>query len=115
WTWSWVGTLALATFGPAKLWESTALTWLAILLNLAMGAMMILANIRYLKSLDELMQRIQLQALGLGLGVGVVGGMSYSLLDLSNLIESDAEIAIVAVLMGLTYLGATIVMHWRYR
>jgi hypothetical protein len=60
-------------------------------------------------------QKIQLEAMGLSIGIGVVVGLAYSNLDLANVIESDAEIGLMVLLMGLTYSAATIAGLWRYR
>ena len=104
WTAAWVVTMAIATFGPVFIWSSNKpITILAILINLAIGFGMILANIRHLKGLDEMHQKIQLEAMGLALGVSIVVGLSYSLLDTTDLIPFDAEIAFLVILMSLTY------------
>ncbi len=116
WTFAWTASMALATFGPKYIWaENTAFTVIAILLNAGLGAGMILANIRHLKGLDELHQRIQLEAMAVALGVGVVGGLSYSLLDTTNVMQGDAEISVLVILIGLTYLAGSIVGQFRYR
>lgn len=116
WTTGWLITMAMATFGPGYLWDSQQwLTISAILVNLALGLGMIVANIRHLKVLDEMMQKIQLQAMGLALGVGVVGGLSYSLLDTTNMISSDAEIANLVILIAITYIISIMINHRRYR
>ena len=64
---------------------------------------MILANRRHLNGLDEMQQKIQLNAMGLSLGVGLVTGLAYSNLDVTNVIPFDAEISHLVILMGLTY------------
>lgn len=116
WTAGWVITMALATFGPTYLWNAQQwLTILAILLNLGIGLGMIVANIRHLKMQDEMMQKIQLQAMALALGVGVVGGLSYSMLDITNIISSDAEISYLVILISITYLVSLIVNRRRYQ
>ena len=59
WTAAWLITLAIATFGPRYIWDSsTVFTVLAILLNLGVGFGMILANKRHLNGLDELQQKL---------------------------------------------------------
>ena len=104
WTGAWLITMALATFGPIFIWESNKLiSFTAILINLAVGVGMILANIRHLKGLDEMHQKVQLQAMGLSLGVAIVAGLGYSMLDVSNVISSDAEISHLIFLIGITY------------
>lgn len=116
WTGAWLLTTALAVFGQRYFWESAeGLTFLAILINLGAGVGMMVANIKHLKALDELMQKIQLEAMAFALGVGVVGGLSYSLMDTTNVIGSDAEISYLVILIALTYLAATFIGTKRYR
>lgn len=116
WTAGWVITMALATFGPTYLWGPQQwITILAILLNLGLGLGMIVANIRHLQMQDEMMQKIQLQAMALALGVGVVGGLSYSILDITDVITSDAEISYLVILISITYLISLFVNRRRYQ
>ena len=64
WTFAWVLTTALASFGPKLMWDSNSLySLLAIALNVIVGIFMVLANIKQMKSLDELQQKIQLDAM----------------------------------------------------
>lgn len=116
WTLAWVVTLAIATFGHTLFWPSeVSLAMVAFIVNLIAGVGMIMANVKYLKGLDEMQQKIQLNAMGIALGVGVVGGLSYSLLDLTNLIPGDAEIGILVIIISLTYLSAIIIGNRRYQ
>lgn len=116
WTFAWLVSMAVATFGPKLLWGSDELiTVLAIGMNLLIGFGMIYANKNHLKSLDELQQKIHLEAMGLTLGVGLVVGLAYSNLDIANIIASDAEISHLVILMGLTYLGSVIFGTRKYR
>jgi hypothetical protein len=116
WTAAWLLTLAFATFGPIFIWEnSPGLSFSAIIFNLVIGGGMIVANKHHLKGLDELHQKIQLEAMALALGVSMVGGLSYSMLDIANIITGDAEISFLVMLMGLTYMGGVIAGHRRYR
>ena len=115
WTGLWVISQAVAAFGPLFLWdEQSIFTVIAIIATLLFGLGMIRANIKHLRSLDELQQKIHLEAMGLTLGLVLVFGLSYSLLDTTNLIPFDAEISVVVVFMGLTYLAAIMVNNWRY-
>jgi hypothetical protein len=103
WTWTWVGTMALATFGPKFIWDGqTALTSLAIFINLLNGVLMISANRKLFNFYDELERKIHLESLALTLGLTVVVGLSYSLLDQTNLISFDAEIGVLVLFVGLT-------------
>ena len=116
WTLAWVLTMALATFGPKFLWNSNELlTTIGILLNLVIGFGMIMANKRHLQSLDEMQQKVQLEAMALALGVAIVVGLAYSNLDVANIIGQDAEISHLVLLIGFTYLAAIFLGLRRYR
>lgn len=116
WTAGWVITMAAAVFGPVYLWESTMwLTILVVIINLGFGIGMILANIRHLNTLDELMRKIHLQAMALALGVGVVGGLTYSVMDITNVISSDAEIGFLVMMISVTYLLSLFINMRRYK
>ena len=63
WTGAWVVTMAVAAFGPKLIWDfDTVLTILAVLVNLGVGFGMIVANKRHLQGLDEMHQKIFLDA-----------------------------------------------------
>lgn len=116
WTFGWVVTMAIVNFGPKFVWQSNeTLTIFAILVNFAIGVGMILANRRHLQGLDEMHQKIQLEAMALSLGVGLIAGLSYSNLDVTNIIGSDAEISHLVILMALTYLAGVIAGTRKYR
>ncbi|MCH9695925.1 MAG: hypothetical protein K0U72_15535 [Gammaproteobacteria bacterium] len=116
WTATWVASTALATFGPQFIWDSSkTLTTLALLVNVIVGVCMILANKQHLHGLDELQQRIQLEAMAIALGLGLVFGLAYSMADTTNLIPAAAEISYLVMFIGLTYLISVIVGQRKYR
>ncbi len=116
WTWSWVATMALATFGPKFIWEEQiALTAFAIILNLAIGVLMILANRKVFNHYDELERKVHLESLALTMGLTVVVGLTYSLLDQTNLISFDAEIGNLVLFVGVTYLITLLINRKRYQ
>lgn len=116
WTAAWVITMALATFGPIFIWTTlNFLTFLAILINGMVGIGMILTFRRYLNNVDELQKKIQLESLSISLGVGIVGGLSYSQLDIANLISQDAEIGFLVIGMSITYILGIVVGQLRYQ
>ena len=116
WTLAWLLTMALVVFGGKFLWSFDPLiSAFLILINTAIGAGMILANKRYLDGLDELQRKMSLDAMAIALGVGVVGGLSFSLLDITNLIAFDAEISVVVFLIGITYLIGLVITNVQYR
>ena len=116
WTFGWVATQALVVFGSKFIWDYHAITSiLFILLNTVLGAGMIWMNIRYIHDLDEMQKKIATDSMALALGVGVVGGLSYSMLDITNVISFDAEISHVVVIMAITYLLSIFTLNSRYQ
>ncbi len=116
WTGSWVTTMAIASFGQIYLWKkNTALTILFIAINTMVGIGMILMNRKYINDLDEMQRKVSLDAMAIALGVGVVGGLSYSMLDQANVIAFDAEIAHLVMLIGITYMIAIFIGNNRYK
>lgn len=116
WTGAWVFTLAIVAFGAKYLWGyNTSLSILGILINTMAGVGMILANRKYANGLDEMQRKVAMDAKAIALGVGVVGGMSYSMLDATNVISFDAEIGHLVGLMGITYFIAFIIGSIRYK
>ncbi|WP_394130219.1 hypothetical protein [Shewanella maritima] len=115
WTFAWVVSLAVAVFGPEFIWQDPSMTLSAILINFAVGLVMIIANKKHLTGLDELQQRIQLNAMGLSLGIGLVAGISYSTLDTTGIINSHAEISHLVILMSLTYMSGILLGNRKYQ
>ena len=115
WTILWLVSLALATFGPKFIWEENT-TWsiITITINTAIGVGLICAHIKHLTALDELQKKIQLEAMAIALGVGIVGGLSYSVMDIANVISGDAEIAFLVMLISISYMIALTVGKKRY-
>jgi hypothetical protein len=116
WTFGWALTLTIPAFGPKFLWDyNPGISILAILINTIIGVGMILMNRRYANGLDEMQRKIFMDAKAMALGVGVVGGLSYSMLDSANVISFDAEIGHLILLMGITYSISFIVASIRYK
>lgn len=98
WTWSWVATMAIATFGPEFIWDNHPfMTQFAIIVNFTNGILMILANRDLFNHFDELEKKIHLESLAITLCLAVVVGLSYSLLDTTNLIKQDAQISMLVM------------------
>lgn len=115
WTAAWVLTIALVTFGY-KFWDqSPVISVITISVNLLIGIGMIIANMKYLNGLDELQRKISLEAMGITLGVTLVAGLAYSMLDTTNVISNDAEISYLVMVMGLTYITATVINNIKYK
>jgi len=75
---------------------------------------MVLANVKMFRQYDELEQKIHAEAMGLTLGATVVVGLTYSLLDQTNLIQSDAEISVLIFFVGITYLVTLLINRKKY-
>src|SRR5690606_9553266 len=115
WTAAWVATLAVATFGPTFIWQSRAASSITHPINLAVGVGMILTHKRHLKCLDEMHQKIQLEAMGFSMGVGLIAGLAWSTADMANVIPFDAEIGALVILMALAYMAGIFAGYRRYR
>ena len=116
WTGAWVLTVVVAAIGSKFMWHfNTSFTVTAILLNLAIGIGMMVADNRYLKGLDEMQQKIVLESTALTLGVGFVGGISYILLEKIKLITFQPEISHLIIIMALTFKIGKYVIQRRYR
>ena len=116
WSVAWVATTALAGLGPGLIWDYATLpTILAILVNLGIGFRLILQIKRYVQALDELGQKIFLNAASITLGVGIVCGPSYTLLASQKLISFQPEIGHLIMLMALTFVAANYAGTRKYR
>ena len=116
WTMGWMVSMALMTFGPIYLWsDGKILTLLAFVLNLALGIGMIISNRNFINAADELEKKMTFDAMAIALGVGVVGGLSYSALEKSSLININADISFLVMLIAITYLIAIVAGKLRYK
>jgi hypothetical protein len=116
WTFGWVFTMAIAAFGPKFIWNfNSIISGLFILINTIVGIGMILMNIKYINGLDEMQRKVNVDAMAIALGVGVVGGLSYSMLDIANVIAFDAEIGFLVFLISLTYIIGVVIGSIRYK
>lgn|SRR5690625_3550206 len=116
WTILWVLTVAIPALGPALFWgENHLISTLAILLNIGVGIGVIMAMINHLKKQDEMMQKVQLEAMGISLGVAIVGGITFSMLDTTNVITFDAEISYLVMIIAITYLVSVFINLRRYK
>ncbi|MFT6528913.1 MAG: hypothetical protein ACJAZB_000545 [Psychrosphaera sp.] len=116
WTLAWVISMALANFGPKFLWNQLeSLTIAAITLNFLLGVGMIYANKIYIQNMDEMQKEIHLNSMAWTLGVGLIVGLSYSNLDVTNVIPGPAQISHLILVMGVTNLIAIFVGSRRYK
>ena len=116
WTAAWLITMAIVAFGHKFLWDhNNTLSFVFIIVNVLAGIGMIIANIRYIKGLDEMQRKIHLEAMGVSLGVTIVAGLAYSMLDITNVISYDAEISHLVVITALSYMAGILINNLRYK
>ncbi|SDJ71365.1 hypothetical protein [Microbulbifer yueqingensis] len=114
WTGGWLATTALMTFGARHLWAgSEAFSLLSILLNLAVGAGMILAVVRHLRAQDEMERKLFLDAAAVTLGAGLVAGTAWQFYGKLAFVSLEPQISHLIMLMGLTFLLSLVVGHRR--
>lgn len=115
WVFIWTATMVLADKAMAHEWYTAQwITVLAIAVNATLGVGMIVYFISYLRGMDELQRKIQLEALAFAMGCGLVGSFTYSLLVTAGFI-AEAEVSDIILLMTLTYVAAIIAGKVRYR
>ena len=116
WHGAWVAATLLMAFGPIFLWnKALVFTLLAVGLDLAFGVGMILATKKYVMELDELQQRVWLNALGITVGVAVLAVPPLAVMGAFHVIPFHANIAHLVMLMGLTFIVSLVYGMWRYR
>ncbi len=86
---------------------------LAIALPGAMGIVVIRAYLKFLRNTDELLRKIQLEALALAFGVYALLSMTYPLLEAAGLLVLEVGDLFAAVMI--VWALAQIYGTWRYR
>jgi DNA-binding XRE family transcriptional regulator len=116
WNGVWVAATALMAFGPKFLWnKALGFTLLAVGLDVAVGVGMVLATKKYVMELDELQQKVYLNALGIAMGVGLIVGIPFSVMGTYHVIPFHADFSYMVILMGLTFFVSLLYGTWRYR
>lgn len=87
---------------------SDALALAATIGVTGLGLGVLLAYRRFLSNADELMRKIQLDALAMTVGVGVVSGFSYTLLESAGIV-ANAEAMTLVMVMVVTYIVGIVV------
>ena len=91
WVFAWVVSTAFLSYGVNFLWDNLLITKIGLLINLAIGVGMIIANKNLFKHYDELQKKIQFDALALTLGLTVVVGLVYEISFDFGVIDSEPE------------------------
>ncbi|HJP33278.1 MAG TPA: hypothetical protein QGF95_22250 [Candidatus Latescibacteria bacterium] len=115
WVVTWVASMILVDKAVLYGWyTSPHISVLGIVINAALGLGVIRTFLQYLRAMDEMQRKIQLESLALAMGIGFVGSFSYSLLVTTGFI-ADVEISDITLLMCLTYMASVAFCHYRYR
>jgi hypothetical protein len=114
WSIAWAAADLLMAFGPKFLWKALVFTLLAVGLNVAVGAGMVLAYKKYILELDDLQRMVQLNALAITVGVAVVVGTPYWLMSKYHVIPIQADTGHMVGLMALTYAVSVAYGNLRY-
>jgi hypothetical protein len=116
WTAAWVMTTAITAFGPKLVWDFATLpTILALLVNLGVGFGMIWAYKQHVAGMDEMQQKIFLEAGAISLGAGLVFGCAYEQLEDIRLIPFEPEISHLIILMSAAFMIGMLNGHRKYR
>ena len=113
WTLAWVVSLAFLSYGANFLWDNLLITKIGLLINLAIGVGMIIANKNLFKHYDELQKKIQFEAMALTLGLAVVFGLVYEVSF--GVIDSEPEFEYLMLFISFTYITSNIINSRRYK
>ena len=115
WTLAWVVSLAFLSYGANFLWDNLLITKIGLLINLAIGVGMIIANKNLFKHYDELQKKIQFEAMALTLGLAVVFGLVYEVSFDFGVIDSEPEFEYLMLFISFTYITSNIINSRRYK
>ena len=115
WCFAWLASLAFLTAGVNYLWDSLLITKIGLLINLAIGVGMIIANKNLFNHYDELQKKIQLEAMALTLGLTVVVGCVYEVSFDFGVINSEPEGEYIVIFISICYIVSTLLNSRRYR
>lgn len=106
----------MLAFAPRFLWqEANTVTVIAFAIAVLVGIGMVIVNKHYLKDVDELHQKVMLEAMGITLGVPVTVGIPYALLVDYGIAPIDDWFPYLIILMSLTFIASVIAGMRRYK
>jgi len=115
WVFAWVVSTAFLSYGVNFLWDNLLITKIGLLINLAIGVGMIIANKNLFKHYDELQKKIQFEAMALTLGLAVVVGLTYEISFDFGVINSEPEFEYLLLFISFTYTVSNIINSRRYK
>ena len=114
WTLAWVLSLAFLTGAENTLWNDLIFTKIGLLINLAIGIGMIIANKNLFKTYDELQKKIQFEAMAVTLGLVVVVGLVYEVSFDFGVINKEPEFEYLMLFISFSYVASNIINSKRY-
>jgi len=114
WTFAWVASIAFLTGGVNSLWDSLLITKIGLLINLAIGIGMIIANKNLFNTYDELQKKIQFEAMAVTLGLVVVVGLVYEVSFDFGVINKEPEFEYLMLFISFSYIASNIINAKRY-
>ena len=115
WTFAWVVSTAILSVGVNYLWDNLLITKIVLLINLAIGVGMIIANKNLFNHYDELQKKIHFEAMALTLGLTVVVGLVYEISFDFGVIDSEPEFEYLVFFICFSYITSIIINSLRYR
>jgi hypothetical protein len=115
WTLAWVASLAFLTGAENSLWDNIIFTQIGLIINLAIGIGMIIANKNLFKTYDELQKKIQFEAMAITLGLAVVVGLVYEVSFDFGVIDKEPEFEYLMLFISFSYIASNIINARRYR
>jgi hypothetical protein len=113
WALLWALSILAVTLGIRRWHLSSGLILTGIAGNTLLGLGTLLAYRRFLRDVDELRRKIELDALALAFGIGVIGGMTYWLLTIGGIV-SKTSFGFVFAAMILVYPAGVLIGLRRY-
>ena len=115
WTLAWVASLAFLTGAENSLWDNIIFTQIGLIINLAIGIGMIIANKNLFKTYDELQKKIQFEAMAITLGLAVVVGLVYEVSFDFGVIDKEPEFEYLMLFICFSYVASNIISAIRYK
>ena len=115
WTFAWVASTAFLSYGVESLWDNLLITKIGLVINLAIGVGMIIANKNLFKHYDELQKQIQFEAMAITLGLTVVVGFVYEFSYDFGVIDSEAEFEYLVFFISFSYVASNIINSLKYK
>ena len=115
WIFAWVASTAFLSYGVNFLWDNLLITKIGLVINLAIGVGMIIAQKNVFKHYDELQKKIQFDAMAITLGLAVVVGLVYEISFDFGVIDSEPEFEYLVFFISFSYITSLIISSRKYK